>query len=310
MLLNKFKKSTVPTIKKRPHFIIHAKSHKLHLGERTLLMGILNLTPDSFSHDGRIAKTSEDIEAIVKQAEAMVSDGADILDIGGESSRPGSIQISDAEEMDRIIPVIKHLTKRISIPISVDTYKPTVAKEALAAGAAIINTIKGIELDPLLLALVKENNAALVLMHMKGLPETMQNSIEYKKNLIEEIKSLLQKSIEKCMDFGINSDKIMIDPGIGFGKTTEHNLTIINHLDEFQSLPYPLLIGPSRKSFIGNIINRDVTQRLFGTIASISACVLRGAHIIRAHDIKAVKDALLTVDAIINEKINNNILNT
>jgi len=253
------------------------------------------MTPDSFSGDG-VSSAAQGF----KLAQKLIADGADILDIGGESSRPGSKRISVQEELERVIPLIKKLTKVYSIPISVDTYKPQVAQMALEAGASIVNTIKGVDPDKTLLKIIKRYNAGIVLMHMQGSPRTMQKNIKYT-NLMKEISDSLRESIEICLEIGINSDKIIVDPGIGFGKTVEHNLEIINRLDTLKTLKMPILIGPSRKSFIGKILKNEVEDRLAGTIAAVCASIVKGAHIVRVHDVRAVKQASLLTDAIINQ---------
>ena len=225
----------------------------------------------------------------------MIGDGADILDVGGESSRPGAQTVSEREEIKRVIPTITLLTKRIKIPVSVDTYKENVAKHALDAGVSIINNIQGVSMSHNFLKMIKNYKAAIVLMHMRGTPKNMQKGISYK-NLIREIINELKNSIEKCLEFGIKSDKIIIDPGIGFGKTALHNIEIIKRLNEFCVLKQPILMGTSRKSFIGKILNREPLERLPGTIATVCASIFNGAHIIRAHDIKEMKDVLTLTD--------------
>ncbi len=281
----------------RNHFKIRAGSYKLELGSKTSIMAILNMTPDSFSHDG-LLKSNIKLTKALNIAQQFVDEGADIIDVGGESTRPGSKPITIKEEIKRVIPVIAKLTKKIKIPISVDTYKTDVAKGALDAGAMIVNTIKGINPDNNLLRMVKNYNAAIVLMHMKGTPETMQKNIHYK-SLIKDIIDSLRKSVENCLEIGIKSDRIIIDPGIGFGKTLEQNLEIIHRLKEFRVLNKPILIGTSRKSFIGKILNNDVNERLYGTIATATASILNGAHILRVHDVKALKEASIVTDAIL-----------
>lgn len=261
-------------------------------------MGIVNCTPDSFSHDGCLGKGGA--PAAVRYAKKLIREGADIIDIGGESSRPGARQISAAEEIKRVVPVIQALAKTHStIPISVDTYKTDVTKAALDAGAQIVNNIKGAQPDKKLLQVVRDYKAAVVLMHMKGTPQTMQKNPRYRQ-IIGEITANLRKSIEICLEIGIKSDRIIIDPGIGFGKTVAHNLNIINNLQDFHVLGCPLLIGTSRKSFIGKILdNDDVKDRLIGSIVTAGTCVLKGAHIIRAHDVKKTKEAVSVLDAIL-----------
>ena len=289
----------------RPKFIIPLKSHKLFLGERTHIMGIVNATPDSFSHDGIFqgikGQTQKGIDRAILQAQKLIREGADIIDVGGESTRPGAKPISIREELNRVIPVIERLAKKIKVPISVDTYKPDVAQQALDAGASIVNNIMGTQANKILLKMIKNYEAAVVLMHTSGTPQTMQRKTKYN-NLIKNIIDSLRKSIENCLEIGIKSDKIIVDPGIGFGKTAEQNLEIIGELNHFKILRRPLLMGTSRKSFIGKILNQDVEERLIGTIASVCASILKGAHIVRVHDVKAVKEAVTMTDAMMMKK--------
>jgi len=272
------------------------------MGQRTLIMGIVNATPDSFSHDG-CYRSSNTIKRAIQLAQRHVRNGADMLDIGGESTRPGSKRVPVQEELDRVIPVVRELVRKIKVPVSVDTYKPTVARAALDEGACIINDIMGTKPDIKLLKLVQNYGAALILMHIRGIPRTMQQNIHYD-DLMSEIASSLRGSTEKCLEMGINSDRIILDPGIGFGKTVDHNLEILNRLEALTILGKPILIGPSRKSFIGKVLNRDIHQRLNGTMAAVTAGILRGAHIVRVHDVKAVKDTVMMADAIVNANQN------
>lgn len=280
---------------------IKAGSHVIELGQKTKIMGILNLTPDSFSQDGSLSKSSRKITAY-QAAKHLINEGADILDIGGESTRPGAKPISAQDEIKRVIPTLKKIIKHCRIPISIDTYKSEVAQAGLDEGACIVNNIMGADPDKHLLKIVKNYNAAIVLMHIRGNPQTMQKNIYYR-NLIPDILKTLRRSIEICLEIGIKSDRILIDPGICFGKTAEDNLKIIQRLNEFQQLKHPILIGPSRKSFIGKILNKPVDQRLFGTIGASCACAMNGAHIIRVHDVKEVKDAVTLIDSIKNYQL-------
>lgn len=286
----------------RPSFVIRARGFSIPLGRQTKIMGIMNLTPDSFSGDGRASGNRTDAGRNLAFARRMIKEGADILDIGGESTRPGARSVSVKEEIRRVVPTIQKLAAKIAIPVSVDTYKTTVARHALDAGAGIVNTIMGTPPDKNLLQMVRNYGAAVVLMHIRGRPRTMQKKIRYQ-NLIAEMLSELKKSIENCLEIGIKSDKIIIDPGIGFGKTAVHNLEIINRLTEFQSLRQPLLIGPSRKSFIGDVLHQDVRHRVTGTVAAVCAGILRGAHIVRVHDVKEAKEAALMTDAILTQQL-------
>src|SRR3989338_4309286 len=262
---------------------------------KTYIMGVVNLTPDSFSQDGLYG---QNLNYIVDYAEQMVKDGADIIDLGGESSRPGAKPVSLKEELSRTIPVIKILAKKIKVPISIDTYKPQVARQALDNGANIVNDITGLK-NPKMAKLIAKYRAGVIIMHMQCEPATMQNKPVYK-NLITEIIGSLDKAINQAVSNGIEKEKIIIDPGLGFGKTKEHNLEILNNLHEFKVLGRPLLVGPSRKSFLSKILNLGPGMRIFGTV---SACVLaakNGANIVRVHDVKEVKQALKVSEAINN----------
>lgn len=276
---------------------INACSRILELGIQTKIMGIVNVTPDSFSRDGHWDKNKKSVNSAFHHAQKLIHDGADIIDIGGESSRPGSKPVSIKEEINRVIPIIHQLNKKCAVPISVDTCKSEVAQAALDEGAVIVNNIMGAKPNRKLLKIVKNYQAAIVLMHMRGTPQTMQENIRYQ-NVIQDIIRSLRGSIEICLEIGIKSDKILIDPGIGFGKTVEHNLAIIHQLEKFQKLNQPILIGPSRKSFIGQILKVPVHQRLFGTIATCCMCVMKGVHILRVHDVKAVKEAVTMLNSI------------
>jgi dihydropteroate synthase len=264
-------------------------------------MGIINMTPDSFSQDGCLHLSKDPVPHGLRMAKRFVRQGADILDIGGESSRPGAKRISDQEELQRILPLLKKLIRDLPIPISVDTYKSTVARHALDHGASIINTIKGTRPEKSLLRMIKRYGAAVVLMHMVGTPPTMQKNIRHQR-ILDDVIRALRNSIEICLESGVTSDKIIIDPGIGFGKTWEHNLEIINHLPELASLNQPILIGTSRKSFIGKVLDKDTSHRLLGTAASVCASIIRGAHIVRVHDVKAMAEIATMTDAIINQE--------
>ena len=280
----------------RKEFFLHARNFRLSLGLQTKIMGILNLTPDSFSLDGIFPKNKKDLSRILVFIRKLISQGADIVDVGGESSRPGSSPIPVQEEIKRVIPVVKMLADKIKIPISVDTYKPLVVQHALDQGASIINNIKGITLDQTLLKMIQRYDAAIVLMHMRGNPKTMQRNTSYK-NFFQDVLTELQRSVEKCLDIGIKSDKIIIDPGIGFGKTPAQNFALIQRLREFQILNCPILVGPSRKSFLGWLLQKEVDGRLMGTAAAVAVSVLNGAHMVRVHDVREMKDVVTICDA-------------
>jgi len=261
-------------------------------------MGVLNTTPDSFSDGGKYFS----FDSAVAQGEKLVEAGADILDIGGESTRPFSDPVSIEEEIRRVVPVIKALAPRIDIPISIDTTKSVVAEEALAAGASIINDISALRFDPDLADLAARHDIPVVLMHMKGTPETMQRSPVYR-NLLEEIKSFLAERADFARQKGIAPSRVIIDPGIGFGKTFQQNYQLIRNLHVFESLGYPVLVGPSRKAFIRNTIDEnglppDAPEAETGTQAAVAASVLNGAHIVRVHDVANSRATLKIIDAI------------
>jgi dihydropteroate synthase len=285
-------KETLKNISKT-HYILRCRKQTLTLGKRTLLMGVLNVTPDSFSDGGLYY----DREKAIAQGLRMVEEEADILDIGGESTKPGSKPIELDEELRRVIPVIESLAKKVNVPISIDTYKSTVAKEAIQAGAQIINDISGLHFDPSLANFAAKEDVPIILMHIRGTPETMQKNVHYD-SLFSEILQYLKESIQRAESAGLDPNQIIVDPGIGFGKTLEDNLLIIKNLFEFRILGKPILLGTSRKSFIGKILNADVSERLEGTLSSIAIGVLNGAHIIRCHDVAQAKKAIVVADAI------------
>jgi len=285
-------KETLKNISKT-HYSIRCRKRTLTLGKRTLLMGVLNVTPDSFSDGGLFF----DKEKAIAHGLRMVEEGADIIDIGGESTRPGSKPLDLEEELRRIIPIIESLAKKVDIPISIDTYKSAVAQRAIEAGAEIINDISGLHFDQNLAKVASEEDTPLVLMHIRGTPETMQKDIHYE-SLFSEILHYLKDSIQRAESAGLDPRQIIIDPGIGFGKTVEDNLLIIKNLYEFRILGKPILLGTSRKSFIGKILNTGAGDRLEGTLSSIAIGVLNGAHIIRSHDVLQAKKAIAVADAI------------
>ena len=268
----------------------------LPIGERTLVMGVLNVTPDSFS-DG--AQFSSPYLA-VRHAEQMIEDGADIIDVGGESTRPGAAMISPEEELQRVIPVIEALAKQKTVPISIDTTKSAVAAAALNAGAVIVNDISALRFDFHIADEVAKSGAGLVLMHSRGTPATMQR-LPPVADILSEVTHSLRSSIAMAERHGVLREAIVIDPGIGFGKTFDQNIELIARLDQLaKAFPdFPILIGSSRKSFIGRLLDdAPAGERLHGTMASVTAAILRGAHIIRAHDVKAAVDTVKVADAI------------
>lgn len=269
---------------------------------KTCIMGILNTTPDSFSDGGKFLT----FDAAVAQGRALVAAGAGILDIGGESTRPFSKGVSAQEEMDRVVPVIERLSREIAVPISVDTVKADVAREALNVGAAIINDITALERDPAMAPLAAEKKVPVMLMHMKGSPETMQVNPRYD-DFMKEITDYLDQRIAFALDAGIPKSHIIVDPGIGFGKTVAHNLMLIKHLDQIHSLGYPVLMGPSRKSFLRTILaeknagtEMDMSRVELGNLGAVAACIMNGAQIVRVHDVNAVQPLTRIINAIQN----------
>ena len=281
---------------KKSDFRVSLGKYKLDLRKgRTYIMGVLNMTPDSFSADGLYQSAVNKIVDIVQK---MVQDGADIIDVGGESSRPQAKPVPIKEELARTIPVIKALAKRIRVPISIDTYKPEVARRALDNGAVIVNDITGLK-DPGMRRVASGYKAGVIIMHMQGNPRIMQKNPHYD-SLIDEIIEYLDKSIERAVEAGIDREKIIIDPGIGFGKTLEHNLEILKRLKELKVLGRPVMVGPSRKSFIGKILNLEPQERIFGTVPACVLAVENGANILRVHDVKQISQALKVTEAILN----------
>lgn len=276
-------------------FELRCGSYLLTLGPQTVIMGILNVTPDSFS-DGGLYFDKEDA---VAYGEALAAAGADIIDIGGESSRPFSEPVPVEEEIRRVVPVIEELTRRLSVPISIDTTKAQVARQALEAGAVMVNDIGALRLDPAMADLVADRDVPVVLMHMKGTPKTMQNNPQYK-NVVGEVKGFLADVVHGAEEAGIDRSKIIVDPGIGFGKTVTHNLRLIKDLRAFRALGVPILIGVSRKSFISKLLGPGDGHREVGTQAAVAAAALNGAHIVRVHDVKRTRETLKVVDAIRN----------
>ena len=257
---------------------------------KTIVMGILNVTPDSFSENGLFF----DFDKAINHARQMAKDGAQIIDVGGESTRPGSSPVSEKEELMRVRPVIEALSKEIDVPISIDTYKPKVAEDCIKAGASVVNDITGLA-NKDMLKILKKHQVPVVVMHMKGKPRTMQKNPKYN-DVVKEIKKFFKEKIAIARKAGIKD--VIIDPGIGFGKTTEHNLQILKRLNEFKDLGKPILIGPSRKTFIGNITGLPLNERLEGTLASVSIAVMNGANIVRVHDVKECKRAVQIAGAI------------
>lgn len=256
-------------------------------------MGVLNVTPDSFSDGGLYL----DPVRAVERALALEAEGADLIDIGGESSRPGASPVSSEEESRRILPVLERLAGKLSIPVSVDTRRSPVAREALARGAAIINDISALRDDPELGGMVASSGATVILMHMKGDPRTMQSDPRYD-DVVAEVAGFLAERARAAQSVGIDRSRLWVDPGIGFGKTVEHNLELIRSLDRIVGLGFPVVIGPSRKSFIGKITGAEAHDRLDGTAAAVTAAILHGAHIVRVHDVAAMRRTARMADAL------------
>ena len=278
----------------KDNFILALKNHQLNLASQTRIMGIINLTPDSFSGDGLL----ETLGSAVEYARKLADEGADMLDIGAESTRPGARPISVKEEIKRLIPALKRIRKEINLPISIDTYKAETAKAALDNGADIINDISALTADKKMAKTISRHKAGVVLMHMRGNPKNMQKNPKYV-SLMEEIIQYLNITMTMALEAGINLDKIVIDPGIGFGKTLEHNLEIIKSLAQLKILGRPILIGLSRKSFLGNSAHQRPKERLSSTISSNCLAVFNGAKIIRVHDVKEAKQAFTVLDRIL-----------
>jgi dihydropteroate synthase len=265
--------------------------HLLRLSERTHVMGILNITPDSFYDGGRYFRTEEAVEHALR----LETEGADLIDIGGESTRPGAEEIDPEREMDRILPVIEALRNRVRIPLSVDTRKARVADAALNAGAALINDVSGLAFDPAMAEVAARYQAPVVLMHMRGTPKDMQNQTDYG-DLVGEVYRFFAERIRFAEHHGIQRGKIVLDPGIGFAKKWEDNFVLLSHLHRFRQLGLGILVGVSRKAFIGKTLDLRESERLTGTVAAITAAVLYGAHIVRVHDVREAVEAVRIAD--------------
>jgi dihydropteroate synthase len=278
---------------------IRAGSLTMHFDRRPYIMGILNVTPDSFSDGGKFF----DQKKAIDQALKLVEEGADILDVGGESTRPGSDAVPEDEEIKRVLPVIQAAVRYTTVPVSIDTTKAGVAKAALDAGAAMVNDVSALRFDEKMGEVLAAAGVPLVVMHMRGVPKTMQaGPIEYS-DLLGEIKTFLEEALQRAADAGVEREQIIVDPGIGFGKTPEHNLTILNRVGELAALGRPVLVGPSRKAFIGKVLDKEVDRRLHGTAAAVAASVFGGAHILRVHDVGPMRDVIEVAYAISGERL-------
>ncbi|MBI1749302.1 MAG: dihydropteroate synthase [Acidobacteria bacterium] len=274
----------------------------LVLGERTLMMGVLNVTPDSFSDGGKFF----DIDAAVEQALKMENDGADILDMGGESTRPGSESVTVEEELRRVLPVIERLRGKLRIPISIDTQKAAVAEAAAKAGAEIINDVSALRTDPEIAGVARRHKLPLVLMHMRGKPRTMQKQ-PFARDVMRDVKSGLREAVARARKMGVAKSQIILDPGIGFGKSYAQNCKLLARLPELARLEYPLLLGTSRKAFIGTILGNAKNplppqERFWGTAATVAASIFSGAHIVRVHDVKEMVQVARMADAVVNAR--------
>jgi len=269
------------------------RGRRLQVGPRTLVMGVLNTTPDSFSDGGRYA----DPGRAVAHGLEMVEAGADLVDVGGESTRPGAARIPMAEECERVLPVIRALARQSDVTLSVDTSRAAVAAEALQAGARVVNDISALGFDEDMAGVVAESGAGLVLMHMQGTPESMQQAPVYQ-DILGEVLSHLREALDHAVDKGITPEQVVLDPGIGFGKGLEHNLTLLRHAGSLRCSGRPVLVGTSRKTFLGRLTRRPVEQRLAGSLASLAAAVGSGATLVRVHDVPETVDCLRTLQAI------------
>lgn len=272
---------------------MNCRGKTLTFGEYTHVMGILNVTPDSFSDGGHYL----DADRAVAHAKVMVAEGATLIDIGGESSRPGAVPVPAEEELSRVVPVIRALAGAVDVPLSVDTYKACVARHALEAGAHLVNDITALHGDAEMAAVVAEMEAGVILMHIQGTPRTMQLAPHYD-DVVNEIRQWLQERVQLAEASGIAPERIIADPGIGFGKTTAHNLEILKRLDAFRELGKPMLIGTSRKAFIGTVLDLPLEERGEGTVATVCWAIAHGADIVRVHDVKAVSRAARMTDAL------------
>jgi dihydropteroate synthase len=277
-------------------YIWKTSRRKINLGDQTLIMGILNVTPDSFSDGGLFYSQQK----AVQHGLQLADEGADIIDIGGESTRPGAKAVSAAIELKRVLPVIESLVKQVKIPISIDTKKELVARQAFAAGAEIVNDISSLNGDKKMAKTVKETGAAIILMHMRGTPKNMQKGDLVYADLMGEITNYLKQSSENAIKAGIEKDCLVVDPGIGFGKTPQDNYKIIKNLSELKILGLPVMIGTSRKSFIGKLIGGEPQHRLEGTAATVAAAIMNGCHIVRVHDVAVMKKVAAVTDALVH----------
>lgn len=282
----------------KPIFKFRARNRELLVGRRTAVMGVVNVTPDSFSDGGAFGDPARAVDRCLE----LASEGADILDIGGESSRPGAVPVALSDELRRVLPVVSAVRGQLDIPISVDTYKSAVARAALEEGADVINDISAFRLDPGMPRVVAAYEAGVVLMHMRGVPENMQKMAP-SPDIIGEIKTQLEEALAVAYSHRIERDRIVLDPGIGFGKTVDDNLRILNRLSALAAFGFPIMVGTSRKSFLGRILDGDETGRMWGTASSVVVSIVRGAHIVRVHDVRQIRMVAAVADAILSETL-------
>lgn len=275
------------------------RGRTLEFAQIPLLMGIVNATPDSFSDGGRFLET----ETAVGQALRLVSEGADIIDVGGESTRPGAEPVSIVEELRRVVPVVRRISEQSPVLISIDTTKSEVAREAIAAGAHIVNDISGLTFDNQMPRVCADTAAGVICMHIRGTPQTMQDDPQYD-DVVGEIRDYLAERLEELEQEGIPRERVALDPGVGFGKTAEHNIEILSHIEQFRELRRPVCIGHSRKRFLKRLLRRDVDEQLFATVGVAVAVALQGTEIIRVHDVAAVRDAILACQAVLQWRSN------
>lgn len=267
----------------------------LPLADRVHIMGILNVTPDSFSDGGRYLNPDD----AIARALGMVEQGADVLDLGAESSRPGAVPIDEEEERRRLLPIVEAVCRRVSIPVSIDTTKASIAERALDAGAAIINDISALRFDARMGAVVAKSGAGVILMHMQGTPQTMQHAAQYA-DVVAEVRRFLKARVEAAREMGIGPKRILLDPGIGFGKNCRHNLALLNQLETVSMLGRPLVVGVSRKAFLGKVLDRPVDKRLMGTAGAVAVSIMKGVRMVRVHDVEPIRDVVRIIEAIRN----------
>lgn len=265
------------------------------LADRVHIMGILNVTPDSFSDGGRYLNPDD----AIARALGMVEQGADVLDLGAESSRPGAVPIDEEEERRRLLPIVEAVCRRVSIPVSIDTTKASIAERALDAGAAIINDISALRFDARMGAVVAKSGAGVILMHMQGTPQTMQHAAQYA-DVVAEVRRFLKARVEAAREMGIGPKRILLDPGIGFGKNCRHNLALLNQLETVSMLGRPLVVGVSRKAFLGKVLDRPVDKRLMGTAGAVAVAIMKGVRMVRVHDVEPIRDVVRIIEAIRN----------